>query len=379
MTELISQLEPRRDKMVDTLRRYVELETPTGDRERGNVLAAILSERLSGYGAEVAQTPLPPFADVVVARWRDVVEPDARPVLILLHYDTVWPAGTLETRPVSVRNGRLSGPGAYDMKASIVIVEEAILALAKAGIKPNRPVTLLVTSDEEHGSPESRALIQAEALQSAHVLVLEPPLADGGLKTSRKGVARFVVRAHGRAAHAGLEPEKGVNAIVELGQHLPVIAALGSAEYETTVNVGLISGGSSRNTVPALAECELDIRAWTVAEAERIESALRSLKPVNPAARLEIEGGFHRPPMELTPGSAALLAQAQCVAETIGQSLTHGRVGGASDANLTSALGIPTLDGLGALGEGAHAVNEQVDIDSLISRSELLAALLREL
>lgn len=379
MLNLHAQLAPRRDRMVDTLRRYIELETPSRDRELGNVLASLLEERLAGYGAAVTRTPLPPFGDVVTARWSEATEPDAKPVLVLLHYDTVWPAGTVAARPVAIDANSIAGPGAYDMKAGLVIVEEALLAISKAGLSPRRPVTVMITSDEEVGSPESRRLIEAEALQSNHVLVLEPPLAGGALKSARKGVGRFIVRAHGKAAHAGLEPEKGVNAIVELAHHVPAIAELGNKDLETTVNPGLISGGTSRNTVAAEAECELDVRAWTLSEAERIEAALRSITSYDSRARVEIEGSFHRPPMELTPASAALLDQATAIATEIGQSLTHGRVGGASDANLTSALGVPTLDGLGALGEGAHAVNEKVEIDSLISRAALLAALLHRL
>jgi glutamate carboxypeptidase len=365
--------------MTEALKRYIELETPSRDRELGNVLAGVLAERLHGYGAQVTRTPLPPFGDVVIARWNDVQEPAIAPVLLLLHYDTVWPSGTLAGRPVTIDETHISGPGVYDMKAGMVIVEEAIYALHRTGTKPRRPVVMMITSDEEVGSPESRKLIEIEAKRAHHVLVLEPPLAGGALKSARKGVGRFVVRAHGRAAHAGLEPEKGVNAIVELAHHLPRIAGLGDRTLETTVNPGLISGGTSRNTVAAMAECELDVRAWSVAEAERVEAALRALTPVHPDARIEIEGGFHRPPMELTPASAALLAQATSIAAGIGFSLSHGRVGGASDANLTSAMGLPTLDGLGALGEGAHAQNERVEIDSLVDRAHLLASLLAEI
>jgi glutamate carboxypeptidase len=208
---------------------------------------------------------------------------------------------------------------------------------------------------------------------------MEPPLPGGELKIARKGVGRFLIRVHGRAAHAGVEPEKGVNAIVELARHLPAIADLGNAKLGTTVNPGLISGGTSRNTVAPLAECDLDVRAWTLAEAERIERELRAIKPVHPEATIEIDGSFHRPPMEFTAESEALFHRAAEIAASLGQSLGQGRVGGASDANLTSALGIPTLDGLGARGKGAHAPNEQIEIDSLQTRAVLLAGLLLEL
>jgi glutamate carboxypeptidase len=377
--DLTPRIADRQGAMLESLRALIGHESPTVSAELGNRLAELLVTRLAALGGQVARHPLPPYGDVVVADWPEAADPDAKPALLLLHYDTVWPEGTLAERGVSIEGNTFFGPGSLDMKASIVIVEEALRAISVSGQRPRRPIRVMITSDEEVGSPESRRLIEAFARESAHVLVMEPPLPGGELKIARKGVGRFLIRVHGRAAHAGVEPEKGVNAIVELARHLPAIADLGNAELGTTVNPGLISGGTSRNTVAPLAECDLDARAWTLAEAERIERELRAITPVHPEATIEIIGSFHRPPMEFTPASEALFSRAAGIAAELGQSLGQGKVGGASDANLTSALGIPTLDGLGALGKGAHTPHEQIEIDSLVPRATLLAGLLLEL
>jgi glutamate carboxypeptidase len=376
LNRLVSDRQP---VMLDALRALIALESPTRNADLGNKLADLLVKRFQALGGTVTRIHLPPFGDVVLAEWSGAANPTEPPVLLLLHYDTVWPEGTVSQRPVTIDGNTLIGPGALDMKASIVIVEEALQAVRASGEAPRRSIRVMVTSDEEIGSPESRRLIEEYARQSAHVLVMEPPLPGGELKIARKGVGRFLIRVHGRAAHAGVEPEKGVNAIVELARHLPAIADLGNAKLGTTVNPGLISGGTSRNTVAPLAESDLDVRAWTLAEAERIERELRAIKPVHPEATIEIDGSFHRPPMEFTAESEALFHRAAEIAASLGQSLGQGRVGGASDANLTSALGIPTLDGLGARGKGAHAPNEQIEIDSLQARAVLLAGLLLEL
>jgi glutamate carboxypeptidase len=243
-------------------------------------------------------------------------------------------------------------------------------------LAPPRPLRILLTSDEEVGSPSSRALIEAAARDAAYVLVLESPLPRGALKTARKGVGRFLVRVQGRAAHAGLEPENGVNAIVELARQIPRLDALMDLSRGTTLNVGLIRGGTSRNTVPALAEADVDARVWSMDEAERVTAAVRALSPHHPQAKIEVTGGFHRPPMERTPAVAALFERARAIARDLGQELGEGKAGGASDANLTAALGVPTLDGLGALGAGAHAEHEYVEAASLAPRAALLTALL---
>jgi glutamate carboxypeptidase len=234
----------------------------------------------------------------------------------------------------------------------------------------------LFTSDEEVGSPTSRALIEAQARASAYALVLESPLAGGRLKTARKGVGRFTVAITGRAAHAGIEPEKGISAVVELAHQILRLSDLADPAAGTTVNVGVVRGGSTPNVVPAEASARVDVRVTTLAEAARIEAAMAALRPVLPGATVTATGSFDRPPMERTPQSAALFERARAIAATLGQELTEGATGGASDGNFTAALGLPTLDGLGALGAGAHAADEHILIDSLPERAALLAALL---
>jgi glutamate carboxypeptidase len=237
----------------------------------------------------------------------------------------------------------------------------------------------LLTSDEEVGSPSSRALIERHALDAQYALVLESPLPGGVLKTARKGVGRFLVHVEGRAAHAGLEPEKGISAIDELARLVPQIHALTNPLTETTLNVGVIRGGTRSNVVAAQAEAEVDVRVWTLAEADRVNTAMLGLRPVRAAARIEVSGGLNRPPMERSAATATLFERAQAIGRDLGQQLDEGSAGGGSDGNFTAALGIPTLDGLGALGDGAHAAHEHVIASSLAPRAALLTALLRGL
>jgi glutamate carboxypeptidase len=265
------------------------------------------------------------------------------------------------------------------MKASLVLVEFALRAIADLRLRPPRPVVVLLTSDEEIGSPTSRATIEAEACRAAYALVLEPPLPGGRLKTSRKGVGRFDVEVEGRAAHAGVEPEKGLNAIVELAHQVLRIQALADPVAGTTVNVGVVEGGTVPNVVPARATARVDVRVTRRDEAMRIEEAMQSLTPVTPGAGVTARGGFNRPPMERTPEIAALFELARVVGRSLGLDLAEGSTGGASDGNFTAAVGLPTLDGLGPLGAGAHAEDEHVEVESLPGRAALLAALLLEL
>jgi glutamate carboxypeptidase len=244
---------------------------------------------------------------------------------------------------------------------------------------PPRGVEVLFTSDEEIGSPTSRSLIEGLARHSAYALVLESPLPGGRLKTARKGVGGFTVEIEGKAAHAGVEPEKGISAVTELARQVLRINALAEPSAGTTLNVGVVEGGTTPNVVPARARARVDVRVTTAAEAQRTEKALRALAPVTPGARLTVVGGFNRPPMERTPAIAALFDNARRIGETLGLFLTEGSTGGGSDGNLTAALGVPTLDGLGALGGGAHADDEHILIDSLPERAALLACLLLDL
>jgi glutamate carboxypeptidase len=281
--------------------------------------------------------------------------------------------------PFREAEGRAYGPGTFDMKASLVLLEFALRALRASGARPPRPVVVLLTSDEEIGSPTSQPLIEAEAVGAAYALVPEPPLPGGGLKTARKGVGHFTIEVAGRAAHAGVEPEKGASAIVELAHQILAITRLADPAAGTTLNVGLIEGGSATNVVAASATAKVDVRVTSMAEARRIERAMDELAPVLPGTSVRVSGGVNRPPMERTEAIAGLFARARQIGAALGFDLTEGPSGGGSDGNITAGLGVPTLDGLGALGDGAHAAYEHVVIDSLPDRAALLAALLLEL
>ena len=288
----------------------------------------------------------------------------AERILLLGHTDTVWPAGEIAKRGFRVEAGRAFGPGVFDMKSGILL---AMMALEVSG--SDKPVTVLLTSDEEIGSSSSRALIEAEAGRCSAVLVLEPSLPGGRLKTARKGVGRFTIKAIGRAAHAGIDPDKGVNAIEEISRQILKLQKMSDPRLGTTVTVGVVQGGTRSNVVPAEAAAEVDVRVPNMEEAERIGHSIRSLAAELKESRLEIHGGINRPPMERTSDTERLFDLARDVAAQIGIDLKEGPTGGASDGNFTSALGIPTLDGLGAIGGGAHAVDEWVDIESLPARA----------
>jgi glutamate carboxypeptidase len=296
-------------------------------------------------------------------------------VLLLGHFDTVWPIGTLERMPLRRDGPRLHGPGIFDMKAGIALGLAAVDALRAAGL-PLPPVTMLWTTDEEIGSGTSRDIIEAEARQSAAVLVLEPALPGGALKTARKGCGEFELTVHGVAAHAGLDPGKGASAIHELAAQIAAIERIQDLPRGISVNVGLVSGGSRPNVVAEEARATIDVRAPTREAADAVESAFRALHPARAGTRLTIRGGFDRPPMERTEAVAELFARASTVAAALGRELGEGSAGGGSDGNFTAALGVPTLDGLGAVGDGAHAAHEHVDVTALPWRAALLAGLL---
>jgi len=296
--------------------------------------------------------------------------------LLLGHCDTVWPTGTSQTMPVEERDGKLFGPGVYDMKAGLVQAIFAVGALNETGIGADVAPVLLINSDEEIGSPESTPHIRRLAQFANRAFVMEPSLgAAGQLKTARKGVGRFTVRVTGRAAHAGLDPGKGVSAILELSHVVQALFALNDPERGVTVNVGMIDGGLRPNVVAPEAKAEADVRVLTLEDARRIESAIHGLQPSVPGTELQISGRIGRPPLERTPGNRRLWEAALEVADQIGIELGEGTAGGGSDGNTTSQW-TPTLDGLGAVGDGAHAVHEHVQIQSLPERAALLAGLL---
>jgi glutamate carboxypeptidase len=375
LATLVAALARQQQAMVETLDELVTSESPSDDPDRLSATAGLVArgaERLLGEAAKQVGTP-----DTPALRWDlPAVGCGAPPVVLLAHLDTVWPAGTLSRWPFSVSNGRATGPGAFDMKAGLVQALFGLAALRDTSLK-RPPVVLLVTSDEEIGSPAGRELVEAVAAQAAAVLVLEASV-DGRLKVARKGVGNYRLQVTGRAAHAGLEPEKGINALVAVAHLVLALEDLADARLGTTVTPTLAQAGSAQNTVPATASVSVDVRAATVEEQERVDRALRGLAPPM-AARVEVHGGINRPPLE-EQAAIELFELAQKAAGRCGlPPLGSARVGGGSDGNFTAALGIRTLDGLGAVGGGAHAEGEYVLVDTLPERAALLAALIVEL
>ena len=373
--KLGSLLHARQAAMVAHLTQLVEMESPSDHKPALDRLAAVLAEQAAAVGARTEVLHQTVAGDFVRARWGS----GAGGVLLLCHMDTVWDLGTLAERPVRVEDGRLYGPGAFDMKGGIVNALWAMRALRELELMPSRRVTLLITSDEEIGSDASRALIEAEARAHEVVFVLEPahpPRAS--LKTWRKGVGGYRVTVTGRAAHAGAAHDEGINAIAELARHVLAIEALTDYAAGTTVNVGVIRGGTRSNVVPEQAWAEVDYRVMNMAEGVRVDAFMSGLKPQQAGIKLEVVGGLNRPPMVRTPAIVALYARAEAVAAELGFPLTETGTGGGSDGNFTAALGVPTLDGLGVVGDGGHALHEHVVVSSLPERAALLAGLIRD-
>ena len=359
--------------LVETTSAFARLESPTSDKTAVDRCGAELVTRLTGVGFEVEPIPQAVAGDHIKA----TVGVGPSQLLILGHFDTVWPVGQIEKMPIVNESGRLCGPGVYDMKAGIAIAMLAIRALQVQDALPKRKITLLMTSDEERGSRTSRALVEEEARRSEAVLVLEPSLPSGALKTARKGAGEFHLEVGGVAAHAGIEPDKGASAIHELARQ--VVALESIRDSGISVNVGLVEGGSRPNVVAERARCVIDIRVSTAAERTRVEQALSSMTAGLPGTTVEVSGGFSRPPLERTDAVVRLYRMAREIASELGYELGEGSTGGGSDGNLTAALGVPTLDGLGAIGAGAHALHEYVEIAELPWRAALVAALLDRL
>ncbi|HVF60998.1 MAG TPA: M20 family metallopeptidase [Thermoanaerobaculia bacterium] len=377
MKALLDRLRARQGEMVELLRRLAVAESPSHVPAAQEPVFALLEETLAPAGYRVRRLPGKASGGQLYAS--PARRPRARRAQLLLgHCDTVWPLGSLATMPVALADGRLTGPGVYDMKAGLVQGVFALRALAEQGLEPPLAPVLFVSSDEEVGSEESTARIERLARRVARVFVLEPSLEPGGrLKTERKGNARFTVTAHGKAAHAGLEPEKGASAVLELAHQVIRLHALGDPAKGTTVTVGIFEGGIRRNVVPPEAKAVVDVRMLRFDDFAALERAIRGLVPAIPGTRLEVEGGIDRPPLERTPGNRALWEQARAVAARLGLDLQEGTAGGASDGNTTSVFA-PTLDGLGPVGDGAHAAHEFVWVDRMPERAALLAGLLME-
>ena len=362
----------QRGWLLETIEALVRIESPSTDKSAVDRCGEALRARLAEAGATVTTIERGDRGNHLRADF----EGRGPRVLILGHFDTVWPVGQLSRMPLRVVDGRLHGPGVFDMKGGLGVALCAMRA-ARAVLPGALPaVTMLLTSDEEIGSGSSRALIEATARECRAVLVLEPSLPHGGVKTSRKGVGEFALVVHGLSAHAGLDPDKGASAIHELAHQIVAIEAMQDREHGLTLNVGTVAGGSRTNVVADRAAAMIDVRVPTLAAAASIEARMMALRPRSPRTRLEITGGISRPPLERTPAVVELYATARAVAADLGVDLPEGAAGGGSDGNFTAALGVPTLDGLGPRGDGAHADHEHVLIEDLPWRAAFVAALL---
>lgn len=369
------------DALLDCLRRAVEIESPSGNRAAIDAMARFFAREIEVAGGTAELLPHAQAGAAVRGEFpatTRVRRPrDRKPILLLGHHDTVWETGTLASMPFRVRGGRAYGPGAFDMKSGIVCALWGLKALRALGVPHTRPVRIFLNPDEEVASRAFRRELLAEARRAAAVLVLEPAAAGGALKTARKGVGEFRITVHGRSAHAGINPADGVNAVTELARLVLRVTKLADPKRGVTLTPGVIAGGTRSNVVPELASVSIDARVPTMKDAGRIERQIRALRPRDRGARIEIEGGINRPPLERVH-AARLFARAQALARKMGFGLAEASTGGGSDGNFTAALGIPTLDGLGGVGDGAHARHEHVVIRELPRRAALVAALIAE-
>jgi glutamate carboxypeptidase len=371
-------LRKRLPEMLETLRELTLLESPSLEKEPADRCCQFLAEKWLRHGTIAQILRQKHRGDHLRVVWKPPAGQAKSQLLVLGHYDTVYPTGTLANMPFRVSARKAYGPGTFDMKAGIVQALFALEAIRELRAPVQKRLVFLWTSDEEIGSESSRKLIEEEAQRSDAVLVLEPSLgARGLLKTSRKGVGEAQLIVHGRASHAGLAPEKGINAVHELAAQIGRLEKWNDLRRGVTINADVVSGGSRTNVIADRAHATLDLRAWRLADMRALEKRLHSLKPVHRGARLEIRGGFDRPPLE-RKHSAALFARARTIAHQLGFPLGEAAAGGGSDGNFTAALGIPTLDGLGAVGDGAHATYEHVVISAIPQRAALLAALLTD-
>ena len=360
--------------IAEKLRTLVEIESPSDDKSAEDAAVRFVATLAGQVGGRVKLHKQRHFGDLLEVNFGST-RGGRKSTLMLGHLDTVWPLGTLKTMPWRKRYGRFYGPGVLDMKAGVVMALAAIRVLQRLGV--SRPTTLLLNSEEEAGSPVSRAITERLALASATVLVLEP--AQGlACKTARKGVGDYHLHVTGVAAHSGVDFERGHSAILELARLLQTVEGFTDLRIGRTVNPGVISGGTRSNVIAQYAYADIDVRIAKASDAARVDKLFRGLRCADPACRLEITGGLNRPPMERKPGTVALYKQARKLAAELGFELDEAATGGGSDGNFTAALGVPTLDGLGAVGEGAHAAHESVMIEHLVPRTALLAAMLAD-
>jgi glutamate carboxypeptidase len=374
--QFLRLLKPRLPQMLATLRKFVTAESPSLEKGEADRCCGIIAKEWNRHGARVERIAQKHRGDLLSITHAQSESRPSGQLLILGHYDTVYASGTLARMPFRVVGGKAYGPGTFDMKAGIVQALFALQALQQTRTPLRKRLVFLWTSDEEIGSESSRKFFESEARRSDAVFVLEPSFGPRGLlKTARKGVGEAELIVHGRASHAGLAPQEGVNAIHELARQLARIEKWSDLRRGVTINAGIIEGGTRTNVIPERARAVLDLRALRVSDMRKLERRLHALRPFQRGARVEISGGFDRPPLERKM-SAALFARANLIAKQMDLSLGECTVGGGSDGNFTAALGIPTLDGLGAVGDGAHSSREHVLINTMAARAALLAALL---
>ncbi len=378
MSELLTYFQSHQQDMVDFLTTLVNYETPTTDKKLVDKLGAFMESQFRELGASsVTRIQQEKVGDFLLAKWNE--DAPGKPIMFLIHIDTVWPEGTLAERPVRIdADGVLFGPGAVDMKGGITITLWSIKGLVERGELPNRPIWVLMTSDEEVGSIYSEQHIRATAAQAGLVLVMEPATKEEALKTWRKGVANFHVEAEGRPSHAGNAPEQGINAIIELAQQALKINGMNDLKNGTSVSVTVFHGGSATNVIPAKAAFDVDVRTLNARAYAEISQQISSLTPFVPGAKVTVTPGHSRGPMEHNAQMEKDFAQCKAIGERYGLTVREDGSGGGSDGNFTAHMGIPTLDGLGPQGDGLHALHEQVVVASLPRRATLLAAMLKE-
>ncbi len=367
----------RQREILALTRALVESESPSGSESGSKAVVSLLAAAARSITtvSTIERIPAENYGEHLRIHAFGSSRNKPRTILILGHTDTVHSFGSLQKRPWRVEGNCAYGPGIYDMKANCALAIEAIRACSSLNLTPQSPLVLLLTCDEETGSHSGRALVEAEARRARAVLVLEPPAVGGGAKTGRKGTGIFTLEAFGRAAHAGLEPEKGVSAILELARQIERLHAMNDPASGVTVNVGVMQGGTLSNVVAAEARAEIDFRFTNNEQGAKIENKILQLRPFDTRARLVVRGGINRPPLERTEAVLALYEQARALAAAIDYELGEAQVGGASDGNFAAAIGAPVLDGLGIAGDGAHAAHEHISLDDIPVRGALLAGL----
>ena len=372
--EILEYFQNRQAVIIESIREIVEIESPSYDVESSKAVVLWVENeaRKIGLDLEIEKIAAEEYGEHLITR---AFPGEGKPIFLLGHTDTVHPVGTKLANPTRIEDDKFYGCGIFDMKANIVLMIEALRYFAESGSKPVRPITILLSCDEEVGSDTGRELVEREASKAEFCCVFEPSAA-GRVKTGRKGTGMFTVKAHGIPAHAGLEPEKGASAILEISRQIEKLHALNNVTAGTTVNVCTAKGGTTTNVIPEHAECSVDVRFSTMEEAARIDAAIKELQPVDERVSLEISGGINRPPMERTDSVVALFEKARGLAASFDYELGETQVGGASDGNFVAALGITVLDGLGIAGDGAHTLHEHILTSDIVQRAALVTLML---